>query len=707
MYWTTLASLTIICCCATASSVDVTGMYIREADTARVSRAIGDTVIVAPMSSALYSIEEVSITHTADIAGRCMVATITMDKADIAVSNPHNVSEVLQDKSGFTNRSGYQSPLTLRGMSGKQLLVLRNGVRRFGSYPSGYMSHTINVYDLERIEVEKGAASVMYGAGAMAGIVNLIDKSPFEHDGVNGRLTTGYATVNREKNLLGCGGWSNGRCAVKTGLRYRTASNFVYPDGTSAENSFYTDKDAFVTLGYIISKRQKLVMNADFHNGGPWGKPVGFNGSDYMRVQTNDERSHNYNLQYTRTGGQTVSDLVCNVFYSDESRELVKNYFAAAGYRLSYCETTRFSDYYYGLRFMGKIKIRPKYHINAGGEMYRFHIATPTDAVDYINGLSFQNRVSQNARSAIAGVFIENTYMISPRIKLVGGIRSDLAKVCEGNVHDTARSEGNVSTKQALSGTIAASYRVDEHAKLKLNLARSFRMPEPTELYADSYSSNGILFANPALEPEYCYSADVAINLQFTSLNLEVSPFLWMLDNMISKQEQKGLPGTNYQYTNIGMSRIWGGEFEMNIPFLQPFAEADELDVSVGAAYLNGTDVSETAYFGQGEPLNYVPPFNVKSSLTYRCRPLAKVDCNWSLRSVYYAEQTRLGNDHFATPAYLHLSTSLGMNFPKLKTKPDINLAINNLLNSEYYSYGAYLPGEGRDFRIFLTFHFE
>lgn len=177
-----------------------------------------DTLIMAAnttyqLSSKNYKLTEIAVVSRRYIDSKSSVSAFTAGKKEILTLRPRNVSEVLQTKAGFTNKSGYQTPLSLRGLSGKRLLVLRNGVRRFSSYPAGYMSHTINVYDLERIEVEKGAASVIYGAGAMAGIINLVDKSPFKQDGLNAKLTTGYGSVNHEKKqscLWGMEQWKNG-----------------------------------------------------------------------------------------------------------------------------------------------------------------------------------------------------------------------------------------------------------------------------------------------------------------------------------------------------------------------------------------------------------------------------------------------------------------------------------------------------------------
>ena len=684
-----------------------------------VIRSVGyitDTVTVSPGQRSIviglvqkkYALRQAEVVHIQTIKDKSMVSVISPDKREMALLNPQNVNEVLQTKTGFTNRKGYQTPITLRGMSGKRLLVLRNGLRRFSSYPAGFMSHIINVYDLERIEVEKGAASVIYGAGAMAGIINLIDKSPFKQKGLNAKLTTGYGTVNRGTSLLACGGWSNGKLAVKTGLRYRSAGNYKYPDGATAANSFYKDKDAFLSAGYQFSDNHTLVFTADFHDGGPWGKPLGFNGSDYMRVRTEDEKSDNYALQYTYKQSKVLRSLEVNAFFSKENRELIKNYYTAAGYTLSYTETTRFSDFYYGTRLSAQLFISKKYTINTGTELYSFHISTPTDAVDYIQGLSFENRVSHDAHSDISGIFLQNNFILCQRVRLVAGFRYDHAMVNEGDVYSSRQDEAMQQTKKAVSGNIAASVRVNRHSRFRLNIARSFRMPETAELYADSYTPNGILYANPGLEPEYCYSIDACYTYTPGFIDIEISPFIWLMDDMISKEEVRGLPGTNYQFTNIGKAQLWGGEAVASLPVKGLFSNNDKLSVMAGAAYLNGTEVTgNNDFFGHGIPLDYVPPFNLKSDISYSSKCLKSVEYDLAVRTIYYTEQTRLGESHFATPAYLVLGCTVCLSFPGIKTKPSLNITVNNLLNNEYYSYQSYLPDEGRDFRFFLTFHFN
>lgn len=653
-------------------------------------------------------VDEVKVKYTRSLKERSMASVIIAEKKEIEMLTPRNVSEVLQTREGFTNRSGYHTPLTFRGMSGKRLLVLRNGMRRFSSYPAGYMTHTMNIYDLERIEVEKGAASVRYGAGAMAGIVNLIDKSPFRQNGFNARFSAGYGSNNNEKNAIACGGWSNGKLALKTGLRFRTAGSFSYPDGSTAENSFYMEKDLFFSAGYKLAQNQELIFTTDIHNGGPWGKPVGFNGSDYMRVQTDNENTRNVALSYGIYPSGYIRSLEINAFYSDEKRNHTRNYYTAAGYKLSYTETTRFSDYYYGTQLRAVLQPTVKYALVVGAEYYSFHISTPTDAIDYINELSFQNRVSHNARSFVAGTYLEGTYNTGRGMKLVSGLRYDHASVYEGNVHDLERENELETFKNAMSGNIAAFFRMGSHTTIRLNAARSFRMPEATELYADSYTANGILYANSGLEPEYCHSMDISYNFKNSIVEIEVSPFIWLMNNMISKEEVKSMPGNTYRYVNIGRSRIFGGEAVATLLAKSLLKHGDKLQFRMGMAWLNGTDVSHSdRYLDKGIPLDYVPPFNLKTDCSYMYAPGGKAEFSLALRMVYYSRQNRLGRDNYATPAYVTAGCSSGVSFRAVKTRPAINLSVNNLLNAKYYEYLSYLPSAGRDIRIMMTFHFN
>ncbi len=652
-----------------------------------------------------YKLEDIEVVSRKSLEARSNVSTITLTKTTIEEQMPIHAGELLGKRAGFSAKSGYQVPIVLRGLSGKRLLVLRNGNRRFSSYPAGFMSHTINVYELERIEVEKGAASVIYGAGAIAGIVNLIDKSPFEKRGLTGKVISGFSTNNNERSILTSLGWSGNKLAVQGSFRYRKADDFKYPDGTIAENSFYEDKDLSLKTGYKANENHQFNFSADIHLGDPWGKPKGFSGTDYMLATTNIENSTNLLLNHTFNNSGVFQKSDLSIYYSKDRRELEKRFFTAATYELSFQEITNYSDYYYGAKWLGKLKLSEPLYLQTGAEFYSFHFSSPTESNDYIQNLSFRNRISIDARSYVYGIFTEASLDLSEKVKMTAGIRFDVDDVFEGEVFDLDQEEENETHVSALSGTLAVRVHLSESSTLKVNLARSFRMPETTELFADSYTSRGILYGNTDLKPEYCNSLDFNLDTKLEGLEIELSPFVWIMEDMISKEELHGQPGTNFQYINIGKTRLWGGELTLTAPFRSVALDEDELSFTAACSYLNGTDVTDSEnVFSSGDALDYIPPFNLKSKLSYHSPRSKDIVVNAMLDATYYAYQSRQPEEGaYATPAYTVVGCSLGVTANHWKSRPSLRVVASNLLNEEYQTYQSYLLAEGRTIRFFLT----
>lgn len=646
------------------------------------------------------------ISEKSNINHASNTSVILLKDTEIENQMPQHLGEALQKKTGFSQRSGFQTPLTLRGLNGKRLLILRNGNRRFSSYPAGYMTHTLNIYDLDRVEVNKGVSSVMHGSGAIAGVINLIDKSPFNDDGFSAKISSNYNTNNHEKAILAGGAWASDNFALKVNGRYRDADEFKYPNEEIATNSFYKTKDFSLGSGYKINKKQEILLNIDIHDGGPWGKPVGFNGTDYMYATTNSEKTQNYSLNYKFKDIGFLSEFNSALFFSNENREMSKEFFAAANFMPTYTETTTFSDYYYGFKTNANLKLNNNHNILAGAEGYSFHVSTPTDAVDYVNNLSFRNRVSDDARSYLLGLFVEDQYALTKKVTLSSGIRYDYSKLFQGNVLDTNQEKETESSIHSYSGRVGTKYKINTKSILKINLARSFRMPETAELFRDTYTSNGILYGNQDLKPEYTKSLDLNYQYFGRFFSLDFSPYLWLIDEMIDKEEVNGQPGTNYQYINITKARIWGGEISLRFPWDDFLNTRNSIELKTAAAYINATDITSSKTFDEGEPLDFVPPFNIKSELSFESDSEAMFSLNMNLYNIYYRQQTRLGEDSYVTPSYFLWDLAFSLSANKWYGNPHFRFLIKNLTNNEYKTYGSYLNSPGRDFRFSLSFNF-
>lgn len=94
----------------------------------------------------------------------------------------------------------WQEGFSLRGLGGQRVLTLTDGVRQVGQ-GIGYGGGNLSLYDLysiEKIEVVKGPASVLYGTDSFGGVVNIITRKPIERKefGVNGGARYGYDGSN-------------------------------------------------------------------------------------------------------------------------------------------------------------------------------------------------------------------------------------------------------------------------------------------------------------------------------------------------------------------------------------------------------------------------------------------------------------------------------------------------------------------------------
>ena len=95
---------------------------------------------------------------------------------------PGDIGMLLAETGGLrvqtTSPSLGGSSVRIQGMRGRYTRFLADGLPVFGSQPSGLGLLQIPPMDLAQVEVIKGGASALYGAGALGGVVNLLSRRP-------------------------------------------------------------------------------------------------------------------------------------------------------------------------------------------------------------------------------------------------------------------------------------------------------------------------------------------------------------------------------------------------------------------------------------------------------------------------------------------------------------------------------------------------
>ncbi|WP_299276596.1 TonB-dependent receptor [uncultured Psychroserpens sp.] len=117
----------------------------------------------------------------------------TEELSEKAIMNPTNISMVLRESTGIqmqqTSLSSGSTNIRIQGLDGRYTQLLRDGFPLYGGFSSGLSILQIPPLDLKQFEIIKGSSSTLYGGGAIAGLVNMVSKTPDEEPELDIMLT--------------------------------------------------------------------------------------------------------------------------------------------------------------------------------------------------------------------------------------------------------------------------------------------------------------------------------------------------------------------------------------------------------------------------------------------------------------------------------------------------------------------------------------
>lgn len=153
--------------------------------------------------------EEVTVTATGTEGSvfESFQSVTSVGSTNIREQASTSIGETLEREAGIGKRSfgsGSSRP-TIRGFEGDRVLILQDGVRNssLGSQ-SGDHGEPVNTVNLERLEVIKGPATLLYGSNAIGGVVNAVTADEDQaHKGLRGYFTALGGTVNRQSGFGG------------------------------------------------------------------------------------------------------------------------------------------------------------------------------------------------------------------------------------------------------------------------------------------------------------------------------------------------------------------------------------------------------------------------------------------------------------------------------------------------------------------------
>lgn len=229
---------------AVLSALSVPAYAVERTENAAATRVHTDEIIV----TASRTEQEVKETPSA-------VEVIT--RADIDKMGAETLAQALklaigidiQENAMVGNRSA------IRGMNTNQTLILVDGRRVRTENTSETMNYyelqRINMDDVERIEIVRGAASSLYGSEALGGVINIIRKRPAK---AQASLALDWTTRQSDQGIRLDSG-KVGKWAFSTSFKHMD----VRERGTDARSSMYGKKYFFNIDGRMDVAQNKWL----------------------------------------------------------------------------------------------------------------------------------------------------------------------------------------------------------------------------------------------------------------------------------------------------------------------------------------------------------------------------------------------------------------------------------------------------------------
>lgn len=430
----------------------------------------------------------VTATHTPKALKDVPVVTRLISLDDIKKADATNIQDLLtQELPGleFGFAMSQETSLNMSGFGGNAVLFLVDGERIAGETMDNTDYNRLNLDNVGRIEIVKGASSALYGSNAVGGVINIITRESME---------PWTANVNSRFNTLG-NEWRNGANFSFTSGKWNSQTNFQQTsiDPIKLSSGPTSEEKALAALlGQTIEEDKSNVKKLYGQESYNVKERITFTASDNLKFiarggyffRESQRDTYNYHFNGYSGGLKGMYDWKNgrNLEVSYAYDQYDKANFTPEGARThdhDYRNTQHTAHALYNHSF---------------GE----HILTVgTDFLhDYLTTYQFLDNTSHEQNNIDA--FAQFDFNPSKRFNIVGSVRYDYF---------------SASSAQATTARLAAVYKLDQ-LTLRANYASGFRAPSLKEMYMhyDMGNMGYMIMGNPDVKPERSDNFNLAID---------------------------------------------------------------------------------------------------------------------------------------------------------------------------------------------------
>jgi iron complex outermembrane receptor protein len=612
---------------------------------------------------------------------------------DIAFSGTPNFMEALTKVPGvdmIAKGQGISKPV-IRGLSMNDVLVMNNGVRIENYQFSENHPLGIDDNDVERVEIIKGPASLLYGSDAIGGVINFIKEKPAP----TGKILGDYR-MQLHSNTLGMNNSVGVKGASKIffgGLRFghKTHADYLQGGGDYVPNTRFNEMTFNANTGYTGKIGTFKVFydyfKQDLGMSVPLVKPLITGRGRKNEVWFQDLEYQMISSQNSLYLGKFKWDI--NTAYQNALRKL---------------QTT--------------LEV-PFVEMNLNTITYESKLYLPTgDKSEYIIGLQgmSQNNRNLNNRASqfLPDADINNIgflglvkYTVLKKLKVQGGLRYDRYKTETFALGTEGTSDYHAPVKKDFSnvnGSLGATYRPVEKMMLRANFAKGYRVPNLSELTSNGMHGNRYEVGNENLSPQNSFETDVSLHYHGEFLSFDLAGFYNHINDYIFISPTIDTTSTGvgiYRFSQTN-AKLYGGEAGIHFhPESFPWL------------HIEGTYSSVIGKQENGDYLPFIPANKLRYEVRAERKKLGFLKKpNIKISALSAFSQNNPSTYETATEGYTLVNISAYSEIVVSKQTLIFGVSVNNLFDTPYFDHLSTLKpmgyyNQGRNFNFSLKIPFE
>lgn len=417
------------------------------------------------------SLDEVVITATRTPKALKDVPVVTkvISAEDIAKADATNIQDLLTEELPgleFGYAMNQETSLNMNGFGGNAVLFLVDGERLAGETMDNVDYNRLNLDNVGRVEIVKGASSALYGANAVGGVVNLITRE--NNEPWRATVNSRYRTAGKEWRSGADISFNAGKWNSNTNLQYVTVDRIELASPFDTESKIHE-----IFGGRTLNAKERLTFRA----------------SDNVRViarggyfdRISDRITYKDHYKDYSAGLRSVID-----FSPQQTLEL--SYSFDQYDKARFVGNTRTHDHDYSNR-QNIAHVLYTHFFGANG------LTLGGDYMnDYLTTYQFLDNTSHSQNSA--DVFAQFDYNPLKWLNLIGSVRYDYF---------------SASKKNAATARFATMFKLPLMS-IRVSYSGGFRAPSLKEMYMN-FDMAGIqmIYGNPNLKPERSHNLNLAL----------------------------------------------------------------------------------------------------------------------------------------------------------------------------------------------------